>query len=553
MLPLADLKKIILSNELLKETVLDQAILDSSKADISLEEFLIQKKLISEEKIYKEAAHYYDLDFVSLDKKIVSSDILGSIPQNLALKNQIVPFDKAGDELSVATSAPPDLQLIEFIKRKDDIKIKLFFTSPTNLKMIIGQYRKDIEQEIKKVDIREGKELNVIKIVQGLVENAIKEGASDIHIEPSDGKSLVRYRVDGILREVIFLPKELHGGVLSRLKILAHLKIDEHRLPQDGRFSMSGPDYKVSLRVSVVPVLGGEKVVLRILQQELKQLTLEELGFLPNFSKIVREEIKKAQGIILAVGPTGCGKTTTLYTLLGMLNRPGINISTIEDPIEYSMVGINQSQVNPQIGYTFATGLRAFLRQDPNIIMVGEIRDRETAEIAMHAALTGHLVLSTLHTNDAITTLPRITEMGIPPYLVAGTANLVLAQRLARKICPHCKTKFPASQKDLSLIENQLHVNLQKLMSEQGAKTKQLFLHKGEGCKMCRFEGLKGRIGLYEVLQNTPEIYSAIIGGASLKEIERAAKNQGMFSLAEDGLVKVFNGETTLEELLRVI
>jgi type IV pilus assembly protein PilB len=443
--------------------------------------------------------------------------------------------------------------MVEFIKRKEDIKVKLFFTTPLDLKMIIGQYRKDIEQEVKKVGIQEGKEINVIKIVQGLIENAIKEGASDVHIEPSEDKSLVRYRVDGILREVIFLPKELHAGVLSRLKILAHLKIDEHRLPQDGRISMSGPDYRVSIRVSIVPVLEGEKVVLRILQQEIKQLSLEDLGLLPKFAKIVREEIKRAQGMILAVGPTGCGKTTTLYTLLGMINRPGINISTIEDPIEYSMRGVNQSQVNPQIGYTFAAGLRAFLRQDPNVIMVGEIRDQETAEIAMHAALTGHLVLSTLHTNDAVTTLPRITEMGIPPYLVASTVNLVIAQRLARKICPHCKKKFAARQKEIDLIEKQLGVDLKKLMEAEGISGKQIFLYRGEGCKMCRQEGLHGRIGLYEVLQNTPEIYSAIIGGSSMKEINKAAHDQGMLSLAEDGVVKVLLGETTLEELLRVI
>lgn len=553
MIPLGDLKKIISAKELLKEVVLDQAVLDSSKADVTLEDFLISKRMVEEEKLYKEAAEYYGLPFVSLEKKIVPLEILNLIPQNLAIKYQIAPFEKTDGEVNAATSAPPDLQLVEFIKRKEDVKIKLFFSTPSDLKTIISQYRKDIEQEVKKVGIEEGKEVNVIKIVQGLIENAIKEGASDVHIEPSEEKSLVRYRVDGILREVIFLPKELHAGVLSRLKILAHLKIDEHRLPQDGRISMSGPDYRVSIRVSIVPVLEGEKVVLRILQQEIKQLSLEDLGLLPNFAKIVGEEIKKAQGMILAVGPTGCGKSTTLYALLGMINRPGINISTIEDPIEYSMKGANQSQVNPQIGYTFAAGLRAFLRQDPNVIMVGEIRDQETAEIAMHAALTGHLVLSTLHTNDAATTLPRITEMGIPPYLVASTVNLVIAQRLARRICPHCRTKFAAKPREINLIEKQLGVDLKKLMESQGMSGKQIFLYKGEGCKMCRSEGLHGRIGIYEVLQNTPGIYSAIIGGASMKEINKVAHDQGMLSLAEDGVAKVLLGETTLEELIRII
>ncbi len=553
MIPLADLKKIIASDDLIKETVIDQAVLDSSKADLPLEDFLFAKNLISEEKLYKEAAEYYGLPFVSLEKKIVTADILNFIPHNLAIKYQIAPFEKVGDEVRVATAAPPDLQMVEFIRRKEDVKIKLFFTAPSGLKTVIGQYRKDIEQEVEKIKVQEGKEINVIKIVQGLIENAIKEGASDVHIEPTEEKSLVRYRVDGILREVIFLPKELHAGVLSRLKILSHLKIDEHRLPQDGRFTMAGPDYRVSLRVSIVPVLEGEKVVLRILHQELKQLSLEELGFLPNFAKIVKEEIKRAQGMILAVGPTGCGKTTTLYTLLGMINRPGINISTIEDPIEYSVTGINQSQVNPQIGYTFAAGLRAFLRQDPNVIMVGEIRDQETAEIALHAALTGHLVLSTLHTNDAVTTLPRITEMGIPSYLVASTVNVVLAQRLVRKICPHCKTKFAARSKEIDLIEKQLGVDLKKITALLDLSSKNIFLYRGEGCKMCRSEGLHGRIGLYEVLRNTPEIYSKILEGASLKEIDKAARGQGMLSLAEDGVAKVLRGDTTLEELIRVI
>ena len=550
MLPINDLKKIIASKKLLKADIADQAVSDAEKRGISLEEFLISKKLIAEDNLYEKAAEFYNLPFVFLKDKIVVSDVLNIIPQNLAVKYQIVAFEKSAGELCVAACVPPDLQIIEFIKRKEDLKIKLFFSAPSSLNLIIGQYRKDVAGEIKKID---GKEINVIKIVQGLIENAIKEGASDIHIEPKSDKSLIRYRIDGILREIIFLPRELHAGVLTRIKILARLKVDEHRLPQDGRFKMSGTDYDVSIRVSMIPLLDGEKAVLRILRQETKFLTLDELGLQPQPREIVENEIKKAQGMLLVVGPTGCGKSTTLYTILNMLNKPEINISTIEDPIEYGLSGVNQSQINPQIGYTFATGLRSFLRQDPNVIMVGEIRDQETAEIALHAALTGHLVLSTLHTNDAVTTLPRLKEMGIPTYLIASTVNVVVAQRLVRKICPHCKEKIPAPSKEIKKIENELGVDVKEILEKHGMPPEPLFFYEGKGCKLCRFEGLKGRVGVFEILKNTPEIYSAILRGASSKEINKAAQAQGMIALNEDGVLKIFQGVTTSEEVIRVI
>lgn len=550
MLPIGDLKEIIISQKLLGRADFEKAFSNSQKQKIPLEEFLVSRKIITQENLYKRAASFYGFPFILLENKVVNSDVLEIIPQNIAAEHQLIAFEKNEGELSIATCLPPNLQIIEFIKRKEDLKINLFFSTPAGINFALNLYRRDIEAEVKKIKF-DGSGVNVIEITRGLIENAVRDGASDIHIEPKSDKSLIRYRVDGILREIISFNKELHAGIITRIKILSSLKIDEHRLPQDGRFNMAGPDYKVSVRVSIIPLLEGEKVVLRILRQEAKILTFEELGLQPEPCETVKNEIKKPQGMILVVGPTGCGKTTTLYTILNMLNKPEVNISTIEDPVEYGIPGVNQSQVNPQIGYTFAAGMRSFLRQDPNIIMVGEIRDQETAEIALHAALTGHLVLSTLHTNDAVTTLPRLKEMGIPSYLIASTVNVVIAQRLLRKICPRCKEKVAVPLEKIKKIEKEMGADVKKLLDKWGLSPSSIY--RGKGCKFCKFEGLKGRIGIYEVLKNTPEIYSAIFGGASSKEIERAAQVQGMLTMAEDGLLKVFQGITTLEELIRVI
>ena len=393
-----------------------------------------------------------------------------------------------------------------------------------------------------------------------MLEYAIFEGASDIHIESLEKTVLIRYRVDGILRDVMDLPKSLQDGLVARIKILSNLKIDEHRLPQDGRFKIENKDYKISFRVSIIPVYDGEKVVMRLLDEGKKILTLEQLGLQPKVLDSVKADLSKPNGIILVTGPTGSGKTTTLYTMMDILNKPGVNISTIEDPIEYRMPRINQSQVNPKIGFTFAMGLRALLRQDPNIIMVGEIRDRETAGIAVNAAMTGHLVLSTLHTNDAPTALPRLLDMGIEPFLVSSTTNMIMAQRLVRKICQNCITSYTIKKEEAAQIEKDHGINIAEIsqaMSQAKAVSKtedfsSILFFKGKGCNKCGRNGYKGRIGIYEVLPMTEEIKNLVNTRADSNAIRAKARGQGMITMLEDGFLKAKAGVTTIEEILRV-
>jgi type IV pilus assembly protein PilB len=392
-----------------------------------------------------------------------------------------------------------------------------------------------------------------------MLEYAIFENASDIHIEPQENDLIVRYRIDGRLKQVMTLPKNTQSGIIARIKILSNLKIDEHRLPQDGRFTITSKDYKVAFRVSILPVYDGEKAVLRLLNESAQVLTLEQLGLQPRPLEILKRNIKKPHGIILVTGPTGSGKTTTLYTVLNILNKPEVNISTVEDPIEYRMPKINQSQVSPKIGFTFANGLRSLLRQDPNIIMVGEIRDNETAEIAANAAMTGHLVLSTLHTNDAVTALPRLGEMGVPSFLIASTTNILMAQRLVRKICLHCIQSYTLSKAAVEDLNKQFNVEyILKTLEREGAimsaatPIESLLFYRGKGCKQCNHEGYKGRIGIYEILEVTHEVADLILNKGTTEDLRRAAQKQGMLTMAEDGFIKAKYGITTIEEVLRV-
>lgn len=392
-----------------------------------------------------------------------------------------------------------------------------------------------------------------------MLEYAIFEEASDIHIEPAEHEMIIRMRVDGILRKIMELPKKIQPGLVARIKILSNLKLDEHRLPQDGRFKIESEEYRISFRVSVVPVFDGEKVVLRLLNESAKILNLEQLGLQTSALEAVKRNIKKPNGMILVTGPTGSGKTTTLYTILNLLNTPDVNITTIEDPIEYRMQRVNQSQVNPKIGYTFANGLRSFLRQDPDIILVGEIRDTETAEISVNAAMTGHLLLSTLHTNDAATALPRLQEMSIPPFLIASTANVIIGQRLVRKICMNCIVSYQLDKTTEEEIEKQFNVTeLMKILSASGSvvssKTslRSLLFYRGKGCSKCNHSGYKGRIGIYEVLEVTPNISEMIMKKANSSEITQQAVKNGMIVMYQDGFIKAKNGITTIEEVLRV-
>lgn len=573
-------KKIIIDNDILPEEEIDKIIQEAKEHKMPIEEYFLSKGVISEDLLYQTIASSLGVSYINLKGKIIPREVLFLIPEEIAKTHSLVAFEKEKDVLKIATLNLENLeniQIIEFIKRKTGLENKIFLTSPSSLESALRQYSKDFETEIKgllekeqlrPIEIKEGvsieeesaKRPSVIKIVQTLLEYAISKNASDIHIEPTEKDVVVRYRIDGILREIVRLPKEIEPGIVARIKILSNLKIDEHQLPQDGRFKISDPRYEVSFRVSVFPVVEGEKIVLRLLKEKGGMLTLEKLGLLPRQLEIVKRNIKRPYGMILVTGPTGSGKTTTLYAIINILNTPQVNITTIEDPIEYRIPGVNQSQVKPKIGFTFATGLRSILRQNPDIIMVGEIRDEETANIAVNAAMTGHLVLSTLHTNDAAGALPRLLDMGVLPYLIASTVNLVIAQRLVRKICKKCIQSYTLDKNIIKNIEKELHLDFNQLINvlkREGVVAKDesiesLRFFKGKGCKECNGEGYKGRMGIFEVLEVSKEIAKLISERATTEEIKKQAIKEGMVTLLEDGFIKAKNGLTTIEEVLRV-
>jgi type IV pilus assembly protein PilB len=569
------LKKILTKAELLNEDDFNKYAQEAETQGKLLENYLLEKKIISSVVLYENAAAFYKLQFIDLKNQTIRKDILFTISEPIASTHNIIPFDATDKEVKIACLDPKDLEIFEFIKKKTGLRIKLYLTTPESIKETLKQYHKSLKAEIgllgadklgeadKYGDQKDLKklaaDLPVVRIVDTLLEYSIIEGASDIHIEPEEKDVLIRYRVDGILRNVMVLPKNVHSGIAARIKILSNLKVDEHRLPQDGRFKIATDEYNVAFRVSIIPTFCGEKIVLRLLNEKAQVLSLEQLGLQPEPLKILKRNITKPHGIILVTGPTGSGKTTTLYTLLNILNTPEVNISTIEDPIEYRMPHVNQSQVNPKIGYTFATGLRSFLRQDPNIIMVGEIRDQETAEIAVHAAMTGHLVLSTIHTNDAPTTMPRLSEMGVPNFLIATTVNMIIAQRLVRKICPNCIQSYNLATETVSELEKQLNLSniletMEREKSIMNAKKGlgSLLFYRGKGCKQCNNSGYKGRIGIYEILENDDEMASLILKNADADLIRQATKKKGVLLMIEDGFIKAKNGITTLEEVLRV-
>jgi len=568
-----DLEDILKENKILDSKQIKKYSEKARSTSESLEDLIIAEKVISPALLYKLADKFYKIPFIHLKDKKIRKDILFLIPEITARSHQTVAFDKTKDELKIATLDITNIELFDFLAKKTGSKISLHITAPSDISEVLKIYHKGLSAEIKDLETAEENEeggekkenlknlaedLPIIRVVDTLLEYAILEKASDIHIEPGEKEITVRYRIDGILRKVMTLPKLTHSGVVARIKILSNLKLDEHRLPQDGRFKIKTKEYKVAFRVSIMPTFDGEKIVMRLLPEEAQQLTMEQLGFHEDSLKIIKRNIDKPHGMVLVTGPTGSGKTTTLYTILSTLNKPEVNISTIEDPIEYKMKGDNQSQIQHKIGFTFAAGLRAFLRQDPDIIMVGEIRDTETAEIAINAAMTGHLVLSTLHTNDAVTAIPRFTDMKIPTFLIASTINAIIAQRLARKICKNCIESYNLDKKVVEQIEQ--HFDLPKLeeyLIKNGHMTKKqsiksMLFYRGKGCQQCDSSGYKGRIGIYETLEVTDEMSEMILKNASRDELQELAIRQGMMTLLQDGFIKAKNGVTTIEEILRV-
>ncbi|MFH1046978.1 MAG: GspE/PulE family protein [Patescibacteria group bacterium] len=544
--------------------------------NLSLEAYLLKVKKMPEEMLYRIAAQFYKLPFVNLREKPVRRDILFMIPEPIANSHKLVAFDQIGDDLYVATMDPTDLQTFEFIKRKTNLNLKVHYTNPSSFEMAAKQYKQSLSAELgalTAIPARDGSEpsaeeeaelsklaedIPIIRVVDSILEHAVLEGASDIHIEPTEKDVQVRFRVDGVLRPVMTFPKVISQGIVARVKILSNLKLDEHRLPQDGRFKIENKNYKFSLRVSILPVQDGEKIVMRLLSETATALSLDQLGFRPKIQEQIMRNVTKPHGIILVTGPTGSGKSTTLYSILSILNTPQVNISTVEDPVEYRMEGVNQSQVNPKIGFTFAGGLRALLRQDPNVIMVGEIRDEETAGIAVQAAMTGHLVLGTLHTNDAATSLPRLVDMNVPRFLIAYTANMIVGQRLVRKVCQNCLRSYRLPKHAVDELHKEVDLDtIWKTLRREGfvekdQKIEDTTFWRGSGCTQCGDEGYKGRMGIYEILEVTPEISNLINENGSSDTIKRQAIKEGMVTMIEEGFMKAIKGVTTIEEVLRV-
>ncbi len=569
------LKQILINENLTTEKDFKKLVKEAKKEQKSLEAYILDKKIIPEEVLYEKYAALIDMPYINLKDRVIRQDILELIPEPIAINHDIVAFDKDSTHIKLASPEPADLQTNEFIKKRTGLEVENYITNPSGFKKIFKQYHKSLQTEFenltnkyqKKGDEKHEKEklkalaadLPVVRVIDSILEYAVFTEASDIHIEPAEEEVIVRMRVDGLLRKVMTLPKKIHPGLVARVKILSNLKLDEHRLPQDGRFKIENDQYKISFRVSIIPVYDGEKVVMRLLNESGQILTLEQLGFQKSALEIVKKNIHKPHGMILVTGPTGSGKTTTLYTILNILNKPEVNITTIEDPIEYRMPRVNQSQVNPKIGYTFAAGLRAFLRQDPDIILVGEIRDTETADISVNAAMTGHLLLSTLHTNDAATAIPRLQDMNIPSFLIASTTNIIIAQRLVRKICMNCIYSYQLDKEVIREIEQRFDIpQLMKVLSKTGsiASSKEqlssLLFYKGKGCSKCGHSGYKGRIGIYEVLEVNSTIVNLIMKKGTAKDIKEAAIKEGMITMAQDGFIKAKNGITTIEEVMRV-
>lgn len=567
----------------LKQRLIEKGLVDpqgfaalekkATKEKKGVAELLLAEHMVSEEDLAQELSRQTGIPVVDLTKTIIRKDILFQIPELIAKKYKIIAFaeDEAG--LKVAMTNPEDLQTIEFIKKKVFKEIVPHVTSTAGIMTVLRQYRRGLREEFKNIidqslaasrtasekDLEKlAEDFPIVQIVNTLIEHAILQNASDIHIEPLEKNIIIRYRVDGILHDVIVLPKEIMVGIVARIKVLANLKIDEHRLPQDGRFKIEKDEQKISFRVSIIPIFDGEKVVMRLLIESGRILSLEELGFQRSALNIAERNIKKPNGLILITGPTGSGKTTTLYSIMNMLNTTEVNIATIEDPVEYRMPRINQSQVKPKIGFTFATGLRSLVRQDPDIIMVGEIRDEETVDMTIHSALTGHLVLSTLHTMSAAGAPPRLVDMKAKPFLVASTLNLVIAQRLARRICNDCKEEYKLDEKTASMLEKEfdmkeiIKVLVKEKIIDDKKSLRELTFYRGKGCEHCGIQGYKGRAGIYETLETTESIKELIVNNAPAEKIQKQAVAEGMITMLQDGFIKVLTGLTTIDEILRV-
>jgi type IV pilus assembly protein PilB len=566
-IPNQKLKELLLRDGVVTVEQFDDAAAEAERRGQTTSSVLISRNNITAEYFSNLSASYFGVERANLAARKIDESILRLLSEDLARQKRAVIFGREKDgALDAAMEDPSDLLTIEFLTRHLNAKIKPFLATQDDLNRAFALYgrklsldfKRIIEENIQaslraKIQGKEEKEaaleLPIVAIADNLVSYAISLRASDIHIEILEDGILIRYRIDGVLHEIIRVPKEVHPSIVARIKLLSGLKLDEHAKPQDGRFRYKMGGDVIDIRVSVMPTFYGEKVEMRLLSAAQRPLSLEELGMFEDHIRIMRENIKKTYGMVLVTGPTGSGKTTTLYSILNILNRPDVNIVTVEDPIEYDMKYINQTQINPLAGITFASGLRSLLRQDPNIIMVGEIRDDETAEIGVQSALTGHLVLSTLHTNDAPTAVPRLIDMKVPPFLVAAVLNAVLAQRLVRRVCLDCIVSYPPTPELIASVKNQM-----RELKIPGEFRAPKVLYRGTGCQACGHTGYRGRLAIFEILDATEDVRKLIVSPEfTLDNLRDSAHKQKMITMFEDGLRKSEKGMTTLDEVLRVI
>ncbi len=569
-----------LIRQLVEKRIIDKGKADALELEIretgkKEEEVLLEKRIVSEDFLFDLKSKNLKIPLKEIAASEVPLETLEMIPEETIKHYQMIPLVKKDKKLEVGMVYPEDMkaqEALKFLARQGEFTYQVFLIAPTTFNNLLKQFRTlrrevgkaleelEVELKEKKVEVRPptaaeferlAEEAPITKIVSVILKHAVEGKASDIHIEPIGEKLRIRFRLLGALHSSIFLPLRIHQAVVARVKILSNLKIDETRIPQDGRFSTKVGEKNIDFRVSTFPTTSGEKVAIRVLDPTLGLKTLQEVGLEKKNLEVVKEAIGRPYGLILASGPTGCGKTTTLYAILQILNKEEVNIVTLEDPVEYYIEGINQSQIRPEIGYNFAVGLRHVVRQDPDIIMVGEIRDPETAALATHAALTGHIVVSTLHTSNAIGVIPRLLDLGIKPYLISPTLNIAIAQRLVRKLCDACKKKIKPTKEIEDLILKEIE-DLPAQIKNTLKIPKPLYVWQTTGCKECNDIGFSGRIGLFEVLSMTDQLSDIILKEPSEREIIKESERQGMITMKQDGILKVLNGVTTIEEVLRV-
>lgn len=553
LVPAEQLKKALDTLGVVKEADFLALEEEARKSGTTIEEYLVQKEMISDSRLGELTAELLGVPFVSLASTVVPDEVLSLIPEPVARKQWAVAYERTPDVLRVAMGDPRNLEFLRALEKRTGEHIEAAYATRRDLTTAFSHYKKELKQAfddlLAKVIQTAGtaynpEDLPIIKIVETIMLYGYDNRASDVHIEPQEKSTVVRFRIDGILHDVITIPKQLHDLIVSRIKILSKLKIDEHRAAQDGKFQFTSGEERVDARVSITPVVEGEKVVIRLLAGKLRQHSLATLGFSDGDLKKVQAAMNRPFGMILVTGPTGSGKTTTLYAILKVLNEREVNIATIEDPVEYEIAGINQIQTNYDTNLTFAEGLKSIVRQDPDIIMVGEIRDNDTAAIAVNAALTGHLVLSTLHTNDSATAVPRMIDMKVEPFLLASTINIVVAQRLVRRICSNCIQSYVVKASEL---DEQVPRAIKEMLF-QGKDT--IRLSKGKGCNFCHFRGLVGRVGIYEILEISDPIRELIMQRANADIIRKEAIRLGMTTMFQDGMTKVVTGMTTLDEVM---